>query len=219
MTGRPINGVFVNDDALTSVGLNSLLLGKAICGTYDLLDAIDRTLSGAGAFPLSQTVELANLSSMIGNIFSSEIAKHSRGIWRRNGPHKYPDLLSTKRRPDTPDLELKMALEANKPKGHLSKRGHYIICRYVLCGPNGSFTRGKDSRGITPYIWELRVGYLHQHHFNESNTTGDSGKTAVVNAEGMAALKIVYVDLARIPMSHTGALYDEYRRLAPGDRR
>ena len=216
MTGRSVDGVFVNDEALGLVGLRSEVLRKALMGTYDLLDAIDRTLCSALAFPLSQTVELANLSSMIGNIFSSEVAKHSNGIWRRNGPHKYPDLLSNKKGEEIPDLELKMALETNKPKGHLAKPGYYITCRYVLCAADGIFKRGKDNRGVTPYIWELRVGYLEYEHFSESNTSGDSGKTAVVNSEGMKALKVVYVDLSRTPISQRGALYAEYHWLVSG---
>ena len=62
-------------------------------------------------------------------------------------------------------------------------------------------------------IWELRTGYLRAVHFNVSNTEGDSGKTAVVNALGMERLKVVYVDLALYPGTQRGALYRSYRTL------
>lgn len=111
------------------------------------LDGIDKTLIDADVFPLSQTVELANLSSMIGNIFSSSIAQHSDGVFQRNGPHKYPDLLSTKE--NVPHIEIKMALETNKPKGHLAKEGQYLTCRYVLC--NGDGKQPVGSRDCVSY--------------------------------------------------------------------
>lgn len=215
---RPVDGIFLNSTALAQVGLDFEHLKSAISGTYQLLDGIDKTLTDAGAFPLSQTVELANLSSMIGNIFSTEIAKHSNGRFRRNGPHKYPDLLTNDPTGKIPSIELKMALETNKPKGHLAKEGQYITCRYVLCGADGKAMFDKANRGITPYIWELRSGHLKAEHFNISNTEGDSGKTAVVNAEGMKSLIVVYVDLERAPLSRKGSLFRSYSDLVQTGR-
>ena len=111
-----------------------------------------------------------------------------------------------------------MALENNKPKGHLAKPGYYITCRYVLCDEHGVAKFDKANRGMTPYVWELRCGLLEMEHFNISNTAGDSGKTAVVNADGMKALKIIYVDLERAPISKNGRVYTEYAGLvAAGD--
>lgn len=207
-----ING-FVNSSALERIGLSHDILREAIRDTYQLIDQIDATLEIAGVFPLSQTVELANLSSMIGNIFASAIAKHSNNLLRRNGPHKYPDLLTTGISPQVPDLELKMALETNKPKGHLAKEGYYLTSRYVLCQTDGSLRTGKENRGTKPYIWEVRCGYLLREHFNVSNTEGDSGKTAVVNAAGMELLEIVYCDLERTPFSPKAKPYQTYKKL------
>ncbi|MBI4779820.1 MAG: hypothetical protein HY785_00710 [Oscillatoriophycideae cyanobacterium NC_groundwater_1537_Pr4_S-0.65um_50_18] len=212
MMREPALNGFVNSNALERIGLNHQILREAIRDTYQLLDQIDATLEIAGVFPLSQTVELANLSSMIGNIFASAIAKHSQDLLRRNGPHKYPDLLTTGLLPQVPDLELKMALETNKPKGHLAKEGHYITSRYVLCQPDGALIIGKENRGVKPYIWEVRCGYLLREHFNISNTEGDSGKTAVVNAAGMELLEVVYCDLDRAPLSRKGKTYQSYKR-------
>ncbi len=59
----------------------------------------------------------------------------------------------------------------------------------------------------------MRAGYLTEDHFNISNTAGDSGKTAVVNASGMEALKVVYVDLDMVPGSRNGANYRAYAAL------
>lgn len=206
---RTASGLTANSHVIEELGLSHESLRNAVTYTYELLDRIDETLISAGGFPLSQTVELANLSSMIGNIFGSAIARHSNGLFKRNGPHKYPDLLSTE--PSLrPNIEIKMALEKNKPKGHLAKPGYYITCRYVLCDEKGRFTFDKQNRGITPYIWELRCGYLAEEHFNISNTAGDSGKTAVVNAEGMKELKVIYFDRERAPLSQKGRVFRDY---------
>jgi transcriptional regulator with XRE-family HTH domain len=210
---EPASNGFLNANVIESIGLNHEILRQALQDTYNLLDKIDMTLEIAEVFPLSQTVELANLSSMIGNMFASAIAKHSNGLIKRNGPHKYPDLLTTGVSQQVPDLELKMALETNKPKGHLAKEGHYLICRYVLCQLDGSLQIGKEHRGVKPYIWEIRCGYLLLEHFNISNTAGDSGKTAVVNAAGMEILQVVYCDLERAPLSQKGKLYQSYQQL------
>ena len=210
---EPASNGFLNANVIESIGLNHEILRQAIRDTYNLLNKIDKTLETSEVFPLSQTVELANLSSTIGNIFASAIAKHSNGLIKRNGPHRYPDLLTTGVSPQVPDLELKMALETNKPKGHLAKEGHYLICRYVLCQLDGSLQIGKEHRGVKPYIWEIRCGYLLLEHFNISNTAGDSGKTAVVNAAGMEILQVVYCDLERIPLSPKGKTYQSYQQL------
>lgn len=198
---------------MTGIGLSHDILKSAIEKTYSLLDQVDDTLVVAGVFPLSQTVELANLSSMIGNILAAAIANYSGGSLKRNGPHKYPDLLQTGTNPLVPDLELKMALEGNIPKGHLAKEGYYLTCRYVLCEETGRYTRGIANRGVVPYLWELRCGHLKEEHFNISNTAGDSGKTAVVNAAGMRELKIVYIDIDRVPYSEAGTRYKTLKKL------
>jgi hypothetical protein len=99
-------------------------------------------------------------------------------------------------------------LEGNNPKGHLAKEGWHLTARYVLCGPDGCFTSGKENRGVQLSIWELRFGYLKElEHFNLSNTPGDSGKTAVVNATGMKELVPVFCDFDRCPFSPRGRTY------------
>jgi hypothetical protein len=50
---------------------------------------------------------------------------------------------------------------------------------------------------------------LENHHFSVSNTEGDSGKTAVVNKEGMEALKVVYLDGERLPYTNRSRIRRE----------
>lgn len=204
-------GVFLNKDALKSFGLSANQIRKSIVQTNDLLDSVDRALLDHGVGRLSETVELANLSSMLGNIFAAAVAEHSAGRLERNGPHKYPDLLSSEQ--NFPDIEVKFALEKNKPKGHLVKVGHYLTCRYVLCDEHGQAKFEKGNRGTIPWVWEVRCGLLKEEHFTESNTEGDSGKTAVVNAEGMEALKIVYLDENILPYTHRSRIRKELTEL------
>ncbi len=66
-------------------------------------------------------VELANLSSMIGNLLRTGVAKASNGVYKANGPHKHPDLLHST--DPSVNAEIKVALEDNQPKGHPCKTG------------------------------------------------------------------------------------------------
>ncbi len=137
------------------------------------------------------------------------IANASQGRFRRNGLHKYPDLLA--QTSNSRDVEIKVALEDNKPKGHLAKPGYYITCRYVLGSTNGEFLLGH--RGDVAWIWELRCGRLEQEDFNTSNTEGDSGKTAVVNKNGMIKLEIAYLDMRFLPFSPRGRVFRDYQAI------
>lgn len=202
---------FIHEEVLKEVGLTIEMVKQSIFYSYQILDALDQTLLTGHAYPLAKLVELANLSSMLGNLLSTGIADSSEGAFIRNGPHKYPDLLAQHRQ--QADIEIKVALEDNAPKGHLAKIGYYLIYRYVLCDHAGVFVRGKQNRGDTAYVWEARFGFLTLEHFNISNTTGDSGKTAVVNAEGMKRLKVIYCDLERCPYPHSSKVYQTYQAL------
>lgn len=178
--------------SLTGVDAEAILAG--IDDAYHTLDLMDEQLRQNGAQPFAQLVELANLSSMLGNLVGAGIAKHSGGLYERSGPHKYQDLRSTT---GGNHVEIKTALESNRPKGHLSKAGIYLTFRYVLGEHDGSYTRGE--RGDTIYVWEVRVGELTEADFDESNTPGDSGKTAVLKNEVFKAMERVYFDPACFP--------------------
>ncbi len=102
---------------------------------------------------------------------------------------------------------MKVSLETNNPKGHLAKVGQFLTCRYVLGKEDGSYTIGQ--RGDVVWLWEIRFGYLEAKHFNISNTAGDSGKTAVVNADGMRQLRPVFFDKDRCPYSSRSKIREE----------
>jgi hypothetical protein len=211
MSRVPEPSNFINSDSLSLSGLTPEIIAAGIGYIYDILDTIDEKLISADAYRLSSIIELANLSSVIGNLLASGIVRSAKGLFKRNRPHTYPDLLTEQQ--DAVDIEIKVALETNKPKGHLAKEGYYLTCRYVLGDAHGNYIPGKENRGEVVWIWEIRFGYLNETHFNLSNTSGDSGKTAVVNADGMKALEVLYCDLVRCPYSERGRIYHSYVQL------
>ncbi len=210
MNRTPLASAFLNSDKLSTVGLTPEMIIAGITYTHNILDTIDKTLLESGEQRFAKMVELPNLSSMIGNLFASGIAKASRGRFIRNRSHAYQDLKAVDA--TVPSIEVKVALEDNKPKGHLAKPGYYLTCRYVLCDAANKYNRGKGARGDVVWLWEVRFGYLDLEHFTISNTSGDSGKTAVVNAKGMGQLAILYADLERCPYAPTGRTFRGYQQ-------
>jgi transcriptional regulator with XRE-family HTH domain len=195
-----------NEDKLNRfTGLDGGCLLRSIASLYHILDTIDSELTSRGSPPIAELVELANLSSMVGNIVAGAIAKASDGLYERNRPHAYPDLIPKK--PLAKELELKMALETNRPKGHLPKAGNYISFRYVLGRRDGSYTRGKETRGNTVWIWEVKVGRVREEDFDISNTPGDSGKTAVIKTTVFNDMPLVYFDPSFCPNAMRGGTY------------
>lgn len=180
----PIKNYFLNNKILKNNGLSCDVIYKGIDYTYKTLGKIESALSGS---MLPEIIELSNLSSMIGNFFALGIVKNSKNFVR-SGSHQYQDLRSKNKK--YKNIEIKMSLEKNKPKAHLPKEGYYLTCRYVLGNEDGTYTLGK--RGSFIWIYEIRFGYLRKKHFNVSNTKNDSGKTAVVNSEGMKKLTPVF---------------------------
>lgn len=202
---------FLRNEAklIQTIGINGTALLGAIDSCYQTLDAIDEQLLGKGAVPIANLVELANLSSMVGNMVGGGIADCSNGLYERNKPHTYPDLLP--QASQAVDLELKMALETNKPKGHLPKAGTYITFRYILGDKYGRYVRGKNTRGDTVWIWEVKVGVLSESDFSCSNTDGDSGKTAVIKTEVHNKMHLVYYNPDHLPYaSKDDGLYVGY---------
>lgn len=187
-----------NVNVLDPVGLTAEMIASGVQYSYDVLDTIDSALLKKGENRLALVVESTNLSAMVGNLLRSGIAKASNGLFVANGPHKYPDLLH-QRTPDK-NVEIKMAGQNRRPKGHLAKPGYHLTARYVFCDPRGGFLRGSKD-GVLVYIWELRFGRLEMAHFTCSNTEGDSGKTANVTMEGMEQLTPIYFDALRCPLS------------------
>lgn len=195
----------VNLPSIQAFGITAEMIASAITYTYQVLDAIDEKMAGFGEPRLSVLIELANLSAIVGNLFGRGVANASAGKFIRNRPHRYPDLLAQE--DGYIDAEIKVALESNKPKGHLAKPGPHLTVRYVLANADGKYTPGKGNRGHVVWIWEIRAGTLEMKHFNISNTAGDSGKTAVMNAAGMERLQPVFIDLKLCPYSAKRALF------------
>ncbi|KIL07562.1 hypothetical protein SR42_00500 [Clostridium botulinum] len=168
---------------------------------YDTLDLIDSNLTINGTLPLSKLVELANLSSIVGNLLGEGFAKNSSNIYIRNKPHTYPDLIYSDN--SKGGIEIKVALESNKPKGHLAKEGYYLTYRYVLTNEDGIYIKGKDTRGNTVTIWEVKFDYLTLNDFSISNTEGDSGKTAVIKTESLNKMHLLYFNDTCVPYKHS----------------
>lgn len=182
---------FLHDEQLFAlIGLRNVALQKAINNCYRTLDGIDTQLISQRVRPIAQLVELANLSSMIGNLVGSGLAEASDGLYQRNRLHHYPDLVP--QQASAVALEIKVALETNSPKGHLVKPGFYLTFRYVLGNRQGGYERGKQARGDTVWIWEVKVGELSTNDFSVSNTAGDSGKTAVIKLSALQNMTTVY---------------------------
>lgn len=182
----------ITTNAMRSAGLTGPVIAAGITFAYDILARIDDALSSAGTEKLVDIVELASFSAMLGNLIRHGITRASKGKFKHNKPHAYPDLLAAS--PDVSDIEIKIALENNAPKGHLAKRGNYLTFRYVLGNRRGHYKRGKENRGNVPWIWEVKFGCLEEKDFNISNTEGDSGKTAYVSAPVRKKLDTVFVD-------------------------
>lgn len=180
-----------------TTGLDELWIATAIERAYQTLDAIDLRLAEIESAPLSQLVELANLSAMLGNLLGASLATASHGAYERNRPHAYPDLVPQHR--GLPAAELKVALEKNKPKGHLPKPGLHLTFRYVLGNREGNYVRGREGRGDVVWIWEARMGILNEDDFSISNTPGDSGKTAVIKATALDGLSCVFLNPEHSP--------------------
>ena len=182
---------FLNEKVLKQdTGLTIEMLANGIESCYRTLDIIDEQLAMHESPPISRLVELANFSSMLGNLLGAGVAHASEGMYKRNQPHTYPDLLP--QMSGAVELEIKTALETNKPKGHLPKAGYYMTFRYVLGDVTGRFQRGKRFRGDTAWLWEVRLGRLEESDFDLSNTPGDSGKTAVMKTKALERMALVY---------------------------
>lgn len=76
----------IHNKYLVDFGLKSDFIISAIDYVYDVLDKIDLTLTGAGSPKLSELLELANLSAIIGNLFRGGVINASNGLFKANAP-------------------------------------------------------------------------------------------------------------------------------------
>lgn len=176
-------------------GLSESWVPKAIEATHQTLDRIDEQLINTDSLPLAEILDKVNLSAIIGDLLRAALAKGSNGRYMSNEPHTYPDLISPSG--EAEGLEIKIALETNKPKGHFAKSGPYLTCRYVLADRAGNYKRYE--RGDVVWIWEARLGELSEEDFSLSNTPGDSGKIAVIRPDSLDRLECIYFDRRFLP--------------------
>lgn len=174
------------------IKMTAEILRGSIIHCYETLDMIDQNLASKKVQKLSKLIELANLSSIIGNLLGAGFAEYSDGFYYRNKPHTYPDLVATN--PNFPGIEIKTALRKNSPKGHQPKSGFYLIYRYCLTNENGIIFPDNNDMLDTVTIWEVKFGHLSSTDFNCSNTEGDSGKTAVIKMSTLNQMPLLYLD-------------------------
>ncbi len=177
------------------------VLKGSIVHTYETLDMIDQNLVSRGSQKLSSLVELANLSSIVGNLLGAGCAEYSQGTYYRNKPHTYPDLVAIDK--TLPGIEIKTAILKNSPKGHQPKPGYYLTYRYCLTDENGHRNESEKEFWDTVTIWEVKMGYLNENDFSCSNTEGDSGKTAVIKTASLNAMPLLYFDPTLVPYKHS----------------
>lgn len=187
----------------SEIKISEALIKGSITHCYETLDMIDQNLVSKNTPKMSQLVELANLSSIVGNLLGAGCAEHSHGFYYRNKPHTYPDLVAADE--NFPGVEIKTALLKNSPKGHQPKPGYYLTYRYCLTDENGLRTSGTEDSWDTVTIWEVKLGYLNEEDFSCSNTAGDSGKTAVIRTKVLNEMKLLYLDTNLIPYRHSDA--------------
>jgi len=191
------NYSFIPKDVL----LTEDVIKGSITHCYETLDLIDQNLVSKGSQKISNLVELANLSSITGNLLGAGFAEYSNGNYYRNRPHTYPDLVATDS--NLPGIEIKTALLKNSPKGHQPKPGYYLIYRYCLADKNGHRKVGEEHNWDTATVWEVKFGYLDVADFSCSNTEGDSGKTAVIKTSSFKNMRLLYLDNELVPYRHT----------------
>ena len=179
----------------------------SIIHCYRTLDMIDQHLTEQRVQKLSKLVELANLSSIVGNLLGAGFAENSNGLYYRNRPHSYPDLVSTTA--NAPGIEIKTALRTNYPKGHQPKAGYYLTYRYCLTNEYGNLNVSNEEELDTVTIWEVKFGYLSSDCFSCSNTAGDSGKTAVIKTSALNSMPLLYLNLNCIPYKNYKGMYEQ----------
>ena len=74
---RILSGKFIPENLNSSSGLTVEIVKQAIEYSYEIIDQIDEKLTSVGANKISQMIELANYSSILGNLIALGIEKKS----------------------------------------------------------------------------------------------------------------------------------------------
>ena len=180
--------------------LTPAMVAGAIEFAYRRLDLIDQQMRGAGSKPLGKLIDSVDLTATLADLLSAGIARASKGRYVQNGPEQAPDLLPL--RQGLPELELKAALETTLPARGSRGAGPYLIFRYVLTDRDGVFRRGKDSRGDTVTVWEVRFGELRDADFR----SGPRGR-ARLTRDALEGMELVHYDPALLPYARATGAY------------
>jgi transcriptional regulator with XRE-family HTH domain len=188
--------------------LTSGMIAQAIDFAYRKLDLIDEQMRGSGSPPLAKLVDLPHLSPLVANLLGAGIARASGGSYLQNGSEHGPSL--TPLRQGLPELEVAAALETDRPASGAPSEGVYLTFRYVLAGRDGSFTRGKDSRGDTVAVWEARFGELESDDFHVTGAKSGAG-IARVRKEALDDMELLYYDPELLPYAKPTGVYARVR--------
>jgi transcriptional regulator with XRE-family HTH domain len=195
---RHVDGAHLGDcarlEALT--GLTAAMIARAVELAYRKLDIIDEQMRESGSRPLVGIVDLAELSSVVEKVLGAGLARASNGLYALNGPDRSPRLLPL--HPGLPELEVKAALETGQPAGSAGTTRAHLMFRYVLAGRDGTFARGKDSRGETVAVWEIRFGELEEADFHS---------TSKLRKDAFDAMELLYYDPALLPYAKPTGVY------------
>jgi hypothetical protein len=176
------------------------MVAGAIDFAYRRLDLIDTQMRGAGSRPLGQLVDTVDLTATLADLLSAGVARASNGRYVQSGRDQAPDLLPLHQ--GLPELELKAALETTLPARGSRGSGLYLIFRYVLTDRDGSFRRGKDARGDTVTVWEVRFGELRDEDFR----SGPRGSARLTRG-ALEGMELVHYDPALLPYARATGAY------------
>jgi transcriptional regulator with XRE-family HTH domain len=183
--------------------LTPAMIGRAVDLTYRRLDLIDGQMRESGSPSIARLVELTQLSPLVANLLSASVARASNGLYVQHGSDHAPKLLPL--RQGLPELEVVSALETNRPASGASTDGVYLTFRYVLANRDGTFTRGKDSRGDTVAVWEVRFGELEDTDFHVA------GGIARLRKDALDDMELVYYDPELLPYARPTGVYARVR--------
>ena len=182
-------------------GLTGEAIAQAVEFTYRTIDVIDHQTRESGA-PIIAFVDLPELSSLVSTSLGAGLARASHGLYAQNGPDHSPTLLPL--RQGLPELEVEVALETNQPTGARKPSGVYLFFRYVLTQRDGTFRRGKETRGDTVAVWEARFGALEEHDFG--SRAGSTGR-ARLRREALDRMELAYYDPGLLPYAKATGAY------------
>jgi transcriptional regulator with XRE-family HTH domain len=188
-------------------GLAGDTVTRAIDLAYRKLDLVDEQIRGSGPSSLVGLVETADFSSLLADLLSAGIARASSGLYVQSGPDHSSSLLPL--RQGLPELDVAAALETNRTAIAAAKAGVYLTFRYVLAERDGTFTRGKDSRGDTAAVWEVRFGELREHDFHAPGARA-TGSTRL-KKEAMDRMELVYYNPELLPYARPTSVYARAR--------